>query len=593
MSALEKKLILPRSSLDTRQLASAPGQVALGNLVASSGLRRWWEVLKHWGLTHQDLLALLCLSLFLNFWGITRGLPNIDDWDPDSIAPLGPLVYAKRLLFGEMWWEEYPPFHYMLIAVISAPYIGFLWLTGGIHTPTDIYPYGLTDPETALSAFILITRSVNALMGAALTAIAYKIGKEIFERRTGFITGFLFSCCPLSVYYAHTGNLEVPYLFWSALAVLSLVILVRTPTAKYFAWLGVFTALAMGVKDQAYGLFALVPFALAVFCLQDQKQGGPRELLKHGLHGLAGFCVAYVVASNMPWNWTGWLEHISYIMGPSASRYQTYPNTLAGHFALALHTLAHLANALNIPVFLSCLAGVAYTLKNRQAFLALLVPSVSYYLTFLSVVLYVYPRFVFPLIFLVVPFAGRALSELWETKNKFARFFVTAVLVHSFAYGFFLDLQFTSDSRYQAEAWMKQNFVDGTTVGTDAQPAYLPRFPKTVKVSRVSFSNGTIHFAEGESPEYLVLSRAQYRRYRISRLTEPEQKLVALIGGSSGYEVVAAFDNALDNEPFFAPRFLPYVSPTIIILQRAASTNTVSPIPSEPTSPERAEQVQP
>jgi hypothetical protein len=280
-------------------------------------------------------------------------------------------------------------------------------------------------------------------------------------------------------------------------------------------------------------------------------------------------------------------------MGPSASRYQTYPNTLAGHFALALHTLAHLANALNIPVFLSCLAGVAYTLKNRQAFLALLVPSVSYYLTFLSVVLYVYPRFVFPLIFLVVPFAGRALSELWETKNKFARFFVTAVLVHSFAYGFFLDLQFTSDSRYQAEAWMKQNFVDGTTVGTDAQPAYLPRFPKTVKVSRVSFSNGTIHFAEGESPEYLVLSRAQYRRYRISRLTEPEQKLVALIGGSSGYEVVAAFDNALDNEPFFAPRFLPYVSPTIIILQRAASTNTVSPIPSEPTSPERAEQVQP
>lgn len=585
MSALEKKLTLHRSALDTQHLHSPPRETRPSRDSSSWGAQRWYTLQQRL-FAHQDLLALLCLSLFLNFWGIARGLPNIEDWDPDSIAPLGPLVYAKRLLFGEIWWEEYPPFHFMILAAISAPYIGFLWLTGGIHAPQDTYPYGLTDPETALSMLILIARSVNALMGVGLVGIAYKIGKEVFDRRTGFISGVLFACNPLAIYYAHTGNLEVSYLFWSALAFLNLALLVRTPTPKYFVWLGVLTAFAISTKDQAYGLFALVPVALAVFCLQDQKQGGPGELVKRGLYSLIGFGAAYLLASNMLWNWAGWVEHLRYITGPGTARYQTYSNTFPGHFSLAFHTLAHLANALNMPVFLGCLAGVWHTIRNRQAFISLLVPFFSYYLTFLSVILYVYPRFVFPLVFLALPFAGRALSELWETKSKFAQFFVAALLVHSFAYGFFLDLQFTLDSRYEAEAWMKQNFTKTTTVGTDAQAAYLPRFPKTVKLTKISFTGGRL-IIEGERPEYIVLSRAQYRRYRVSHLTEPEQKLVALIGNNNGYKVVAAFDNALDNEPFFAPRFLPYVSPTIIILQGVSPNDANAPSPSEPASTDR------
>jgi uncharacterized membrane protein len=581
MSTLEKKLTLHRSALDTQHLHSPPGEI-MSIRRSASRISRQWRTLQQQLIAHQDLIALLCLSLFLNFWGITRGLPNIEDWDPDSIAPLGPLVYAKRLLFGETWWEEYPPLHYMILAVISAPYIGFLWLTGGIHAPQDAYPYGLTDPETALSMLILTARSVNALMGVGLAGIAYKIGKEVFDRRTGFLSGLLFACNPIAVYYAHTGNLEVSYLFWSALALLNLAFLVRTPALKHFVWLGVFTAFAIGTKDQAYGLFTLVPLALAVFCLQEQKQGRLGALVTRGLYSLAGFSVAYVFASNILWNWSGWVEHLRYITGPAADRYQTYPNTFTGHFSLAFHTLMHLANALNVPVFLSCLPGIWYTIKNRQAFISLVIPFLSYYLTFLSVVLYVYPRFVFPLVFLVLPFAGRALSELWETKSKFAQFFVAALLVHSFAYGFLLDLQFTLDSRYEAEAWMKQNFTKTTTVGTDAQAAYLPRFPKTVKLAKISFSNGHLN-VEGERPEYLVLSRAQYRRYRISHLSEPEQKLVALIGNNNGYKVVAAFDNTLDNEPFFAPRFLPYVSPTIIILRQVSPSETNASSLSEPT----------
>jgi len=585
MSTVEKKLMLHRSPFDVQELTSSPEQSAQEHTDAPPWLKWQWRRLKRWGFTHQDLLALLGLALFLNFWGITRGLPNVEDWDPDSIAPLGPLVYAKRLFYGEVWWEEYPPFHYMLLAAIMAPYVGLLWLTGGIHNPQDTYPYGLVQPEIALSNFILIARSVNALMGVGLVGIAYQVGRNIFDRRTGFLTGLLFACCPLSVYYAHTANLEVPYLFWSALAILSLTRLTRALATKHFVGLGVFTALAVATKDQAYGLFTLVPLALAVFCFRNQRQGSPNLFLRRAWYGLVGFSLVYLVASNIPWNLSGWIEHVHYIMGSGSARYQTYPNTIAGHFGLAFHAVAHLANALNVPIFLCCLTGLLYAKRNQHAFFSLVVPFFSYYLTFLSVVLYVYPRFIFPLIFLVLPLGGRVLSELWETQSKVARLFVGSVLVHAFAYGFFLDLQFTWDSRYEAEEWMRTNLRPGTVIGTDAQPAYLPRFPKDVKVVKISISKDQIHFEKETPPEYLVLSRAQYRRYRISDLTEPEQKLVAIMGGNSGYEVRAAFDTALDNEPFFAPRFLPYVSPTIIILQRISPDDMGSSFHSDSLEP--------
>lgn len=582
MSTPEKKLAVQRVSFHARasKFHSAPEEPALTYTSFSSWIGSYWNKLRRQLLLHQDLLALFCLSLFLNFWGITRGLPNVVDWDPDSVAPLGPLVYAKRLLYGEIWWEEYPPFHFTLLAAVMAPYVGFLWLTGELLSPQDTYPYGLTQPETALSAFILIARSVSALMGVGLVGIAYQLGKELFDRRTGLLTGFLLACCPLSVYYAHTANLEVPYLFWSALAFLAVARLLRTLATQHFVQLGVFMAFAIGTKDQAYGLFVLVPAALLIFFFRYGERKETAALFMRAFYALASFIVAYLFASNIPWNFSGWLHHLSYITGAGSARYQTFANTPSGHLSLLLHTVAHLANALNVPVFLCCLAGLFYIRKNRIASFSLLVPFIFYYLTFLSVILYVYPRFVFPLVFLALPFGGRVLSELWETRNRVAQILVLAVLVHSFAYGFFLDLQFTYDSRYQAEAWMTKHLQAGAVVGTDAQPAYLPRFPKTVKVIAVSFSRGRLSFPEGQQPEYLIFSRAQYRRYRISNLTEPEQKLVALLGGDIGYKVVAAFDNTLDNEPFFTPRFLPYVSPTIIILQRISSENAASSPPS-------------
>ena len=75
-----------------------------------------------------SLGLLLALSLGLNLYGIQWGLPNgVEDWANDSLAPLGPLVYANRTLSHEFWLSKYPPVHFMTLALLYAPYILYLY----------------------------------------------------------------------------------------------------------------------------------------------------------------------------------------------------------------------------------------------------------------------------------------------------------------------------------------------------------------------------------------------------------------------------------------------------------------------------------
>jgi hypothetical protein len=516
---------------------------------------------------HRDLILLLGIALLLNFWGITRGLPNVVDWDPDSIIPLGPLVYAKELLSGEPWSHKYPAFHFLVLAGSFAPYLGWLRLTGQWPAPSDSYPYGFTQPEIALSALILIARCISALMAVGTVWTTYHIGKAIFDKTAGLFAGLLLACSPLMIYYAHTGNLDIPYLFWTALAVLMFVRLLQEPAARWYGLLGVFAALAIATKDQAYALFVFIPPALIFLFLRGHLENDVRQFCQRA--GLGFLCAtgAYLLASNLVFNFEGWLAHVGYITGPATDRYQTYERTLSGYFGLGSLTLTRLIPALNVPVFLCCLSGLICARERKEARM-LLVLCVSYVLTFLCVLMYVYPRFVLPLAFLLVPFGGYSLASLWQTGGKAARPLVAAILVYTVSYGFSVDRQFTNDARYQAEHWMATHFPAGTVVGTDAQPSYLPRFPHGVEVVAAKVTPDGVQFADGRIAEYLILSEAHYRRYKVFELTEPAQKIMALVDESLNYEIVAAFDDTIDDSSIWASQLLPYISPTIIILKR-------------------------
>jgi hypothetical protein len=223
----------------------------------------------------RPIVGILALSLILNTVGISYGLPypapaewlppgdNSVIWTSDTIAPIGPLAAAKDLFSWGPWSRSeytYPLAHYILLSVTYAPCMAYWVLTGDFQRPTGPgYPYGFANPTRALTVLTVLTRAVAAAMGTGIVLATYQIGKEVFGRRAGIFAALSMAVCNLLIFYAHTENVDVPYVFWSMLALWAYVRLVRVGQLKHYALLGILMALASATKVQAYGLFLLLP----------------------------------------------------------------------------------------------------------------------------------------------------------------------------------------------------------------------------------------------------------------------------------------------------------------------------------------------
>ncbi len=278
-------------------------------------------------------------------------------------------------------------------------------------------PTGMPLPPEAYHRLFLIGRGLSLLMAAGTLLLVYRCGREAGDRRAGLLAAAITALMAPFVYYAKLANLEVPYLFWWVLSLLFLLKVLDRHRRRDYLLLAATAVLAVTTKDQAYGLYALtVPL-------------------------VAG-------------------------------------NDLGGHAALLASTLRHLAFTLGLPGFVIGLLGLVEAARRREGrWLVLLVPAVSFYVCFLSVVLYVYDRFALPLAVVAALFGGRWLSQGWNARG-WVRATARGAAAITIAYGATrvvgLDLSMTNDARYAAEDWLRANA--GAGLGGAIGPAeYLPR----------------------------------------------------------------------------------------------------------------------
>jgi len=508
------------------------------------------------------IAGVLCLCTL--GWGLPNGA---NDWAVDAIAPTRTLQYAARMLATHDWWSKYPPLHLTLLLALYGPYLVYLKL-GGVLPATVAHGTPFVLPETAESHLMLIARALSACMGVATSVVAYLIGRQLAGRRAGFLAGILFAASPLAVYYSSTANLDIPYVFWSALAFLCLVLVCQGAPASTYAWLGVFTAAAMATKDQAFSLFLLLPIPLAVAALRRRAPGEPfdRRLLLGGAAALA----TYLVTANVLIDFDGWRAHLRFISHDGPKPFQMFPATLAGYRQLATLTLALIVRSFTLPATLLGAVGLVVMIARGVPSARLLaLAAVSYLVLFLSPILYVFPRFVLPVVFILAVAAGVAATTVWDRFP--GRVAVAAVLVCIAARGASMVLAMREDSRYAAERWLEREVPAGSVVGLvgldDGGGSYLPRVPTELATEAVRLdADGVV---ADEPPDYLVLSDAYYRRYlrdrgRWAALGGEVQRL--LHQGEFGYVPVARF---------YASRLtgtsralIPGVSPRIVIVQR-------------------------
>ena len=423
------------------------------------------------------------MSFAINAVGLGWGLPSRYGWAPDELVP-GDVLEAKARRYSGGWHTKYPPLHYYLLGALYSTTPDTVTAAGppGPAAPARL---GAAESNAAYARLFRRSRALSLLMAGGVLAAVYVAGCIATAPKPAFLATALVATMPPFVFYSKLANVDLPSLFWWALSFLFLLRTLRDHHLVDYLLLAATAAAAVGTKDQMYGLYVLcVPWLLWSRARRDGRADA-RSVLRAAvrrepLAAATLTLVLLVLLYGLPWNAEGFRAHLALITGSASQDFREFAGTVPGHLSLLAQTVANLAFTLGWPAFTLGLVGLVASGRKVAGFppLALITPAVSYYLFFLTVVLYCYDRFVLPVAILLALFGGAVLARVWDAAGRVA-LPARAVVVLLLAYGvgrcLSLDLALLHDARYAAEAWLGEHAAPPALVSPTGPLEYLPR----------------------------------------------------------------------------------------------------------------------
>jgi hypothetical protein len=489
-------------------------------------------------ITDRVFLAVSFACTALIVAHITYGLPAYEPLTGDELDPLSTLFNSRTGFDG--WNLRWPVLHPGLLAIVLAP---FSWAE-------QVWALRLLD-LTVVSVMFVVIRLVSVAMLFGTLLLTFDAARRLFDRRAALLAVALLGLSPLIVFFGSFANLEIPHLFWVTASFWAWVRFHETPSLTWCLILGALVGISVAVKDQAYGFFIAAPFAI-ILTLWRQPRGSAGAYSRIGrviAVGVATFG-AFALGQGLPWLWDRFVAHLDYIVGSDVTKFQMFSPTPAGHLALATATVTSFLWALGIPLalaFAGALVRMVFFGERRNAIL--LLPALTYYLGFLSVVLYVYDRFLIGLLPIVAMLGGRFLAWVTHTERlpRLIRMAVPAAVVAVAAINAVgANAAFFKDPRHDAARWLADAVPCGSSVGLTYDRGYVPALDcYDVWTMIASDTETLVRF-----PEYFVFNEGYVNR--LLATPSGSKFLKRLRSGELGFTLIKRFEST---PPWWAPMY--------------------------------------
>jgi dolichyl-phosphate-mannose-protein mannosyltransferase len=394
-------------------------------------------------------------------------------------------------------------------------------------------------------------------MALGVLGLVYRLTREELGLGAARLAAVVMATALPLTYYARTTNLDVPYLFWLALSLVFYVRAGRTGEARSYCLFALTGAAAIATKDQAYGFYVLPAVYMAARAMWHARDthpplGVPTIRVLFGMSAV--FVVAMLIFFNVPLNPGGVRDHLRLIVGPGSEPYRMYPRTPAGHARMFVEALRQLAHIVSWPMFaIGVWATVQAVRAGIGAVRRLLLPALSYYLTFIAVVMYPYDRFFLGICIPLAVATGWWLDR-WTRQgvpHRALRVVIVAVAVgYAAARVVALDAITILDSRYFVERWLVARAGPETTIAAEGPSLYLPR-PARVLWARVGQDLNALEMLH---PDFVVVNPGYGQRGLAGESRNPFYE--ALEDGSAHYRRVLRYRTWLPYSPLrWEPRF--------------------------------------
>lgn len=432
------------------------------------------------------LFVLACLA------GGGWDLPCTDAWHNDALSPrpcgLGAVVETWRP--GHFF--RYPPLQTLLLTLLSLPWIALAALRAPSLAQEAllqelIQPRYMTPIEVA-------SRAVTLLMAVGVLFNVRRLVARVWGERAGLGAAAVTALNPVLVYFSHSGNSDVPYLFWVTLALVELDRVLAGEARERSALLC--AAAAALTKDQSVANFFLAaPWALLVGPLLSRGDRSVRSvLLRPSLwRAVAWSAAAYLVVSGALTNPSGFARRVAWITGPANADWVVVGRDAMGVRAILGEVLAGVPLFASRAVALAALAGLGLALSGRRGVPRVraalpAVAALSYLLFFILPARWTMERHLLPMMVLLVSYAGVAFDALSERLSPRARPLASALLglalVPQGLDVASVDGTLIVDSRNAAQRFLAA-LPRGATLEIYGGNQYLPNLPTHLRVTRV------------------------------------------------------------------------------------------------------------
>ena len=418
--------------------------------------------------------AVLAACAGLALANITWGIFPFRLWHPEELTP-PEILLAVEKGFSNGWWHLYPPFHFILTALVMSPTL----------LAERMQLVSFQDPSVLMS-LQLTARLLSLVMAMVTLAVAWILGCETIGRSRAMIAVVFAGIAPLFTFYARTANVDMAYVMWVTVALLFYVRAAKYRRLGDFIRLGLAAALAIATKDQAYGFFAGPALALLWASWRHSRGtalGRIRQTVFDGRlwAGFAVFALAMVAAYGLPWNYEGVMAHVNYATGWRVSGFRMFDSDPEGRLRLFALTLGTVPWAMGVvPAVLSVYgAWAAFKRARRFTWLWwLMVPVVSYYLTLIMTIGYVYDRFLLGWLPIAALFAALGLDQIWRAPRLTSRTrlaLASAGLIAAMVPAMYLNGEMAFfGTRNRLERWIAAHANEHSLIVATGNALYLP-----------------------------------------------------------------------------------------------------------------------
>jgi hypothetical protein len=431
------------------------------------------------------LVTLIALVVYLPaaWWGVPyASAPNrTHAWGVDDETPLGTLseVYSIVTPPGPNRNLGYPLMYAFTATSAMGPYLGVLRLTGRLETPVSQYPFGFDDPIAAVSTLGLIAHLVTVFFAVLIVIAAFDAGCVTFGRRGGFVMALAAMLAWPMVYYARTGNVDVPMLAFIALAFAAYVRCVMLGiTMRRAIALGLAVGFALGTKEAALGAFLGMPFVLLPLRSVEMRGAGGLRSWKAWKPLVTALAVAFLAlgaGSGFFVDPERYIAHLHFLTGRLESlsageteAVQTFAYTLAGNLDFMRAQIRDLATVLTWPGLIAAAAGLVLLIAKRTRVLLLVVPAATYIVWTFVTLRAAQLRYMLPGAFLLIVTEVALLHALWTSRSRVTR--VAGVAAATLIPGILglrtLDVTHAmlTDTRYAAARWIRDRVEVGDVI---------------------------------------------------------------------------------------------------------------------------------